>query len=133
MTNPNVELIREAYEAYARGDVATMLEVVDADVEWTYLDPGFEDPEPQVCRGRTEFETALARQARSGLRSQLEEVLGHGDRVMVILRTPGIEAHRKRHADERNYDVLTVRDGHVVAMHACRSRAEAVALAGIQE
>jgi len=131
MTNDNVELIRSAYEAYARGDRATMLDAIDPDLEWTYLDPGFEDPEPQVCRGRHEFEVALARQAKRGLRSELEEVAGHGDQVLVVTRTPGIEAHRKYHADERNYDVFTVRDGRVVALRACRSRAEAAALAGV--
>jgi len=40
MWNDNVELIRTAYEAYARGDVVTMLGFVDPDLEWTYLDPG---------------------------------------------------------------------------------------------
>ena len=48
----NEELVRHAYEAYAAGDVVG----VDArswiaDLEWTYLDPAFEDPEPQVCHG----------------------------------------------------------------------------------
>jgi len=59
MSNGNVDLIRRAYEAYSRGDVAAMLQFVDADLEWTYLDPSLEDPEPQVCHGRHELETAL--------------------------------------------------------------------------
>ena len=61
MSNENVDLIRRAYEAYSRGDVAAMLQFVDADLEWTYLDPSLEDPEPQVCHGRHELETALVR------------------------------------------------------------------------
>jgi ketosteroid isomerase-like protein len=132
MSNENVELIRRAYDAYARGDLATMLEVVDPDLEWTYLDPSLEDPQPQVCHGRHELEAALARQARQGLRAQLEEAVGHGDRVMVVVRTPGVDAYRLRQADDRNYDVFTVRDGRVVALRACRDRQEALRLAGLQ-
>jgi ketosteroid isomerase-like protein len=60
MLNENVELIRVAYEAYARGDVATILQLVDPDLEWTYLDPSFEDPDPQVCHGREQPPSSLS-------------------------------------------------------------------------
>jgi ketosteroid isomerase-like protein len=132
MSNENVELIRRAYDAYARGDLAAMLEVVDPDLEWTYLDPSLADPQPQVCHGRHELESALARQAGRGLRAQLEEAVGHGDRVMVVVRTPGVDAYRVRQADDRNYDVFTVRAGRIVALHACHDRQEALRLIGIQ-
>ncbi len=132
MSNENVALIRRAYDAYARGDLAAMLEVVDPDLEWTYLDPSLADPQPQVCHGRHELESALARQAGRGLRAHLEEAVGHGDRVMVVVRTPGVDAYRVRQADDRNYDVFTVRDGRIVALHACHDRQEALHLTGIQ-
>jgi ketosteroid isomerase-like protein len=130
--NENLALIRGAYDAYACGDLATMLEVVDPDLEWTYLDPSLPDPEPQVCHGRHELEAALARQADLGLRAQLEEALGHGDRVMVVVRTPGVDAYRVRQADDRNYAVFTVHGGRIVALRDCSDRQEALALAGIQ-
>jgi len=76
MTSENVDLLRTAYQAYARGDVATMLGFVDPDLEWTYLDPALEDPQPQVCHGRHDLAVALERRARRGLKSRLEEVLG---------------------------------------------------------
>jgi ketosteroid isomerase-like protein len=132
MSNENVALVRRAYDAYARGELATMLEVVDPDLEWTYLDPSLADPQPQVCHGRHELEAALRRQAERGLRAQLEEVVGHGDQVMVVVRTPGVDAYHLRQADDRNYDVFTVRDGRIVALRACRDRQEALRLTGIQ-
>jgi ketosteroid isomerase-like protein len=46
----NDAIIRSAYEAYAEGDLARMLQFVDPDLEWTYLDPADEDPQPQVGR-----------------------------------------------------------------------------------
>jgi ketosteroid isomerase-like protein len=133
MTNENESLIRGAYEAYARGDIATMLEIVDPDLEWTYLDPGLPDPQPDVCHGRGELHAALQRQAGQGLTSQLEEVIAHGEQVMVVTRTPGVDQYRLRKADDRNYDVLTVRDRRVVAIRACHDRDEALAIAGIPQ
>jgi ketosteroid isomerase-like protein len=131
MSNENVELIRTAYEAYAKGDVPRMLDIVDPDLEWTYLDPGFEDPEPQVCHGRHELQVALERQAERGLEAELEEVVGNGDRVMVVVRIPGIDAYRMRKAEDRNYAVFTVRERRIVALRDCRDREDALATAGI--
>ena len=133
MLNENVELIRVAYEAYARGDFDSILQLVDPDLEWTFLDPSFEDPDPQVCHGREQLQLALERQAEQGLRSELQEVLGNGERVMVVVRTPGVDAYRARKADDLNFDVFTMREGRVVALHACRDREEALAIAGIEE
>jgi hypothetical protein len=43
-----------------------MLEFVDPDLEWTYLDQAQEVPEPQVCHGRVELEHTLERWAEYG-------------------------------------------------------------------
>jgi hypothetical protein len=40
----------------ASADLAAMPEVVDLGLEWTYLDPGLEHPNPQLCPGRHELE-----------------------------------------------------------------------------
>ncbi len=133
MPDSNVALIRRAYAAYARGDTEAMLDLVDPSLEWTYLDPSAADPRPQVCHGRGELETALAQQAQRGLRAQLDEVIGHGDKVVVAVRTPGADAHRLRQSDDRDYAMFTVRDGRIVALRDCRDRADALRLAGIEE
>jgi ketosteroid isomerase-like protein len=132
MPNPNVDLIRRAYEAYSRGDIPTMLEAVDPNPEWTYLDPFQENPEPQVCHGRHELEAALERQAERGLKSELEEAVGADDRVMVVLRTPGVAAFRVGKPGEHNFAVFTVREGRIVALRDCRDREEAMVVAGIR-
>jgi ketosteroid isomerase-like protein len=132
MTDENVRLIRRAHAAYSKGDVSTMLSFVDPDVEWTYLDPSLEDPEPQVCHGRHELKEALERRAGLGLASELEEVLGSGERVMVVARTPGLDAHRVRQAEDRKFSVFIIRDGRIVGLRDCRDRSEAPAIAGIE-
>ena len=129
----NVARVREAYDAYTRGDTAALLDLVDADLEWTYLDPATVNPAPQTCHGRGELATALARQGDRGLRMELEEIVGHDDKVLVVVHTPGVDAHRATPADDRNYEVLTLRDGQIVALRACHSRAEAWALSGLTD
>ena len=131
MSNENADLIRRAYQAYASGDLAAMLELVDPDLEWTYLDPTLEHPTLQVCHGRQELEQVLRGWANHGLRAELEEVAGSGELVMVGVRTPGVDAHFGRGGDDRAYGVFTVRDGRIVALRDCRDRQEALQLAGI--
>jgi ketosteroid isomerase-like protein len=132
MSKENAELIRRAYQAYANGDLDGMLELVDPDLEWTYLDPALEHPAPQVCHGRQELEQVLRHWAEQGLRAELEEVIGSGERVMVGVRTSGVDAYHGRGGDDRAYSVLTVREGRIVALRDCRHRQEALQLAGIQ-
>ena len=131
MCNLNEWIVREAFLAYDRGDVAAMMKFVDPDLEWTYLDPGLEDAQPRMCRGRGELEEALRRQADLGLRAELEEVIAAGDQVILVMRTPGVDDYRHQQSGDRTYDVVTVRDGLIVGLHACRDRSEARSLAGI--
>jgi ketosteroid isomerase-like protein len=132
MSNQNAELIRRAYQAYANGDLDGMLELVDPDLEWTYLDPALEHPISQVCHGRQELEQVLRHWAKHGLQAELEEVTSAGELVMVGVRTPGVDAHYGRRRDDRAYRVFTVREGRIVALRDCRDRREAFQLAGIQ-
>ena len=131
MSDENETLIREAYAAYGQGDTAKMVALVHPDLEWTYLDPAFGAPEPQTCHGRPRLLQALARQARQGLAPVIEEIASSGNRVMVVVHTPGVDQYRARPADDRNYLVLTLRQRQVIAMRACRDRAEAAGLAGL--
>lgn len=131
MTDRNAALVREAYEAYVRGDVAGMMEFVDPQLEWTYLDPAFDNPEPRTCHGRDELRWGLERQAKQGLASQIEEIVASGDKVLVVIRAPGVDRVRVRQAEDRNYLVLTVDQGRIIRMRACRNGDEARRFAGL--
>ena len=131
MTDRNEALVCEAYEAYGRGDITRMMEFVDPELEWTYLDPAFENPEPGTCHGRDQLQRALERQAGQGLAARIEEIVASGDKVMVVIRTPGLDRVRVRQAEDRNYLVLTLDQERIIRMRACRSREEARGLAGI--
>jgi hypothetical protein len=71
------------------------------------------------------------RQAERGLRAEIEQVIAAGEKVVLVMRTPGVDQYRHRQADDRTYDVVTVRHGLIVGLHACRDHDEARALAGI--
>ncbi len=129
MCNQNEWIVREAFLAYNRGDLPRMMEFVDQDLEWSYLDPGLEDSVPQARQGRAELEKALLRQAERGLRAEPEQVIAAGEKVMLVMRTQ--EAGEHWRAGDLTYDVATVRNGLIVALHACRDRFEAQSLAGI--
>jgi ketosteroid isomerase-like protein len=125
MSEENEALVRSAYDAYGQGDVTKLLELVHPDLEWTYLDPGSDNPLPQVCHGRDQLARALGRQADRGESSELEEIVCCGDKVMVAVHTPGADQHRAWPGNDRNYLVLTLRQGQVVAMRAFRDPDEA--------
>jgi ketosteroid isomerase-like protein len=131
MCNQNEWIVREAFLAYDRGDVARMMDFVDPGLEWTFLDPGLDDSQPPVRHGREELEKVLRLQAQRGLRSELEEVVAAGDQVILVMHTPGLDRYQQRQSDDRTYDVVTVRDGLIVGLHSCRDHREARSLAGI--
>jgi ketosteroid isomerase-like protein len=131
MSEENETVVRAAYEAYGRGEVSRLLELVHPDLEWTYLDPSVQDPQPQVCHGREELAQALGQQADRGLVSQVEEIASSGDKVMVAVRTPGADQRRAWQADDRNYVVLTLARGRIVALRDFRDRDGARSFAGL--
>jgi ketosteroid isomerase-like protein len=131
MSDENESVVRAAYEAYSRGEVNRLLELVDPDLEWTYLDPSMENPQPQTCHGREQLAEALGQQADRGLVSEVEEIASSGDKVMVAVHTPGADQRRAWQAEDRSYLVLTLDQGRIVAMRDFRDRDEARNFAGL--
>jgi ketosteroid isomerase-like protein len=131
MCNQSEWIVREAFRAYAQGDVARMMDFVHPDLEWTSLDPVRDDSPSQTRQGRAELEEALAWLASRGLRSELEQVIAAGDKVMLVLRTPGLSKHRRHPVSDRTYDVLTIRHEQIVGLQECQDRAAARSLIGI--
>lgn len=128
VTESAEEIARSAYTAFAEGDVSSVLDLVDLDLEWTFLDPSVPNPEPAICHGREQLSYWLGRDRGWRLRAELEEVVANGDRVLVVTRSPGIDQLRARSTRDRNFHVLTIRDGKITALRARRDRNEALGL-----
>ena len=131
MSDEDESVVRAAYEAYGQGEVNRLLELVHPDLEWTYLDPSMENPQPQTCHGREQLAWALGQQAGRGLVSQVEEIASSGDKVMVAVHTPGADQRRAWQAEDRSYLVLTMGRGRIVALRDFRDRDEARGFAGL--
>ena len=101
------------------------------ELEWTYLNPEDPDPQPQVCHGRDQIAWALDHQAGRSAATEVEEIISHGDLVMVVARTPGADERRAWHNGDRNILVLTVAGGQISAMRAFRDRDQACHFAGL--
>ncbi|MGH2704896.1 MAG: nuclear transport factor 2 family protein [Actinomycetota bacterium] len=130
------QLMRTAWGALAGGDLPAMLELVDPDLEWAYLDPSRPSPHPQVCHSRHQLEDDLRPLLEHGIQVELEEAVGSGDRV-VDVRMPGLDAYQAQpgrqaqQGDDRRYNVVTLRAGRIVGLRDCRSRREALEAAGL--
>jgi len=122
------QIARSAYAAFAEGDLSSVLDLVDADFEWTFLDPSVPNPEPAVCHGRGQLAYWMSRNSSWRFSAELEEIVANGDRVLVVTRSPGIDQLRARSTGDRNFHVLTIRDGSITALRACRDRNEAIGL-----
>ncbi len=120
------QVARKAFAGFAAGDFTTVLNLVADDFEWTFLDPSVPDPEPAVCHGREQLAYWMGRDSGWKVRAELQDVVASGERVLVVTRSPGIDARRARQTADMNFHVLTVRDGKIVALRACRSRDEAL-------
>jgi ketosteroid isomerase-like protein len=88
MSNDNAELLRHAYEAFARGDIPTVMSALDDEIEWNV--PAVL-PHGMDVRGRDEVGAFFQRLASTwddfGL--QIDDLVASGDRVCAIGRANG--------------------------------------------
>lgn len=118
----NVETARRGFEALLRGDMDAITELLDPEVKWHGGDPSA----PGACRNRDQALTFIRQSEviRSG-RFELVDVVGAGDKVVVIMRPPSGEGEPAPPVA----NVTTFRDGKVVEMVHYADADEALAAA----
>jgi ketosteroid isomerase-like protein len=122
MLESNVELARRGYEAALHGDFGVISELLDPNVRWH----GGEPDAPGACRDRGQaLEFMRQARRRRGL-GELVDVIGAGDKVVVIMR-PVSDGGQ----DELSANVTTFRDGRVVEMVHYPNPDDAKAAAGV--
>ncbi len=126
MTSRHVELLRGAWDAFARGDVDAAVDVLDPQVRWYAA--GAPDGD-EACWSREEAAAFLRRALAEGMTAELLDVRDAGDRVVAVIHThapPGWERGAEPHGE-----VVTFRQGKVTEMVVYRTVEDALYAAGV--
>jgi uncharacterized protein len=104
-TDQNVEHIKKGYEAFAAGDVETLMSLLDDNIEW--IQPG-DSAVSGTYHGKGELGDMLSRLAEKSPTITPRRFLADGDMVVVLSdTTAGGEA-------AQDAEVYTLRDGKTV-------------------
>jgi ketosteroid isomerase-like protein len=128
MSRENVEVVKQAYDAYVRRDLSRALESYDDDV---IFNPGEEAP----LRGHGAVLAYLERweEPWDDYEVEAEEFIDAGARVVVTFHFKGRGKRSGIEVDARSYHVHALRDGKIVRMDEYTDRDEALEAAGISE
>ena len=125
MREQDLEAVTRGYEAWNKGELGAVLELMDPEIEWA---PGAESPEAGVFTGRDGLAAFVKSWAESfdDFRLEPEEVTVEGDRAIVLLRQSGRGRGSRIELDIKTVHVWTIRDGVAVAWAAYRNREDAL-------
>jgi len=133
MSEGNLEVVRTLFRAFDRADYEAALEALDPEIEWQ-VPPGIAIGQ-EVYRGRDEVWRGFGEWlgAWDTFRFEVEEMLDHGDHVVV----GGMQVGRGRGSGLEvrlpTFHVFTLRDGKVTRHRSYRDRTEALEVAGLSE
>src|SRR5262249_39300224 len=113
----NVELVRGGFEAALRGDLDAIAELLDPDVKWHGGDPS------SGCQNRSDALGFISDGLARVKNIELVDVVGAGDKVVVLLQRPG--------DSEPVANVTTFKNGKVVEIVHYPDPADALAAAGV--
>lgn len=121
----NVKWVNDTWDAISRGDLAPLEAALAPDAQWRAVYDG-----PWNCRNKIMILDAMKFNLANGLSGQLEEILEHGDRIIVAFR-PDHHAPEAWPLDKGvRYMVVTVAEGKVTEMKGCLDRKVALEYAG---
>ena len=126
MVASDVELVREAWAAAARGDVKAIASVLSADVRWH----GPDDPD-SGCHGRDEAVEFVTQSLADGVTAEATNVRDVGDRVVVT-----VQVHQPLEwggQPEPHGEVVTVRDGEIAQIISYASVTDALRAVGQED
>ena len=113
MSKENVEIVRRVYEGWSHGDFSGS-ELFDPDVEFEMVDW----PHPAKSRGvdamRETWLTSLA--AWEDFRAEPDEVIDHGDRILVLNNISGRGRGSGAHVTALTATVWTIEGGRVARL-----------------
>jgi ketosteroid isomerase-like protein len=137
MSRENVEIVRQLYDAYARGDLATVYSIFDEEVEWDIARSPLADLGlARIYRGHEGIREFWREWFAVWGRVQFsyDEFIDAGEKVLVVLRqrmlgrSSGIELSMDSYVQ-----AWTLSEGKIVRMEYFPTREEALEAAGLSE
>jgi uncharacterized protein len=132
MSQENVEVVREAFEAFDRDDWDAFLGSLDSEVEWITTGQFVGGQLYRGHAGVRQFVDTL-RGEFDEFRAQPENFAAARDVVVVDARVTGIGKQSRAPVEVRFTVVASIRDGKVVRFRNFLERAEALEAAGLSE
>jgi ketosteroid isomerase-like protein len=133
MSERDVELVRQAMEAWNREDIEALIPLSDPEVEFVSI---FADMEGRTYRGYEGLRQYFAdmNDVWAVFHREIEEIRDAGsDQVVVFFRLQGTARASSVPVDERVTTVFRLRDGLLHRMVVYRDREEALKAAGLEE
>jgi len=129
MSEENVEVVRQMYDAYSRGDNEAALAAFDPEVE---MDASVR-PEGGVYRGRQGIAEALRTWSGTweDFKIEVEEMIDAGERVLVVEHQTGRGKGSGIPLDEHTFSSFTCEAGKSDRLVWVPTRAAALAAAGL--
>jgi ketosteroid isomerase-like protein len=130
MSEANVAVVRNMWEAFLRNDFAASLGAFDPDVEWD----GTNLPDGKISRGVDAANDHVRRWAEmwETWEVELEDVIDAGDhRVIAFVRERGV-SKAGLDVSERHSELYVVRNGKIAYRRGFADANEALVVAGLR-
>jgi ketosteroid isomerase-like protein len=129
MSQENVEVVRELWDAYSRGDFDRVIALTDPYVVLVTLEEGALYGPNAVRANYARWMEAWEEEPET----TVEEVIGSGDHVLVIACFQGRGRGSGVRVEQRLYEVYTLRNGRILRVDEFSDRANALEAAGLRE
>jgi ketosteroid isomerase-like protein len=132
MSQENIEIVRNGWAAFNRGDYEECVAFIHPHIEWW---PAADELIVEPYRGHEGY-AKLFTETREGvpdIQAEIEEQLVVRDRVVTCLRFWGRGRESGALVEIRETHVVRLRDGQVIEVHEYRSKAEALEAVGLSE
>jgi ketosteroid isomerase-like protein len=129
-----VEVVKVAYEAFARGGLDRWIDHLTDDVEWRAIEGDIDDVGP--IHGKDALRAWLQDwiDTFEGFWMEPLELIDAGrDTVVVVERYGGRAKLSGVETDQTEAEVFTIRDGQITRLRMFQERAEALEAAGLSE